>query len=118
MDLEEDWVEHIRELLEGHEDSDSDPEYWACNQYPSKLNLLDFTKLRDHYTVSDGVRLIFPNKKDRPYCSPEGHVAIMNDAFACGMRLPFYPFFGAILRFYNVCPYQMYSNFWTQAVGT
>ncbi|KAL2549510.1 Uncharacterized protein Fot_11040 [Forsythia ovata] len=42
----------------------------------------------------------------------------MSDAFACRMRLPLHPFFRAFLRSYNVCPYQVSPNFWTQAVGT
>ncbi|KAL2454722.1 Uncharacterized protein Adt_47782 [Abeliophyllum distichum] len=118
MDLVEGWVEHVRELLEGHEDPDSDPGYWACNQYPSEFNLSDFTKLRDHYRVLDGVRLIFPSKKDRQCSSPERDIAIMSDTFACGMRLPLHHFFRAILRSYNVCPYQVPPNFWTQAIVT
>ncbi|KAL2529159.1 uncharacterized protein Fot_21760 [Forsythia ovata] len=118
MDLVEDWVEHVRELSGGHEDPDFVPEYWACNLYPSELNVLDFTKLRDHYRVLERVRLIFPNKKDRPWSPPEGHVTIMSDAFACGIRLSLHPFFRAILMSYNVYPYQEFPNFWTQAVGT
>ncbi|KAL2551845.1 uncharacterized protein Fot_05464 [Forsythia ovata] len=118
MDLVEGWVEHVRELSRGHEDPDSDPKYWACNQYHSDVNLSDFTKLRYHYKVPEGIRLIFPNKADRPCSPPKGHIAIMNDALAYGMRLPLHLFFRAILRSYNVCPYQVSPNFWTQAIGT
>ncbi|KAL2483153.1 hypothetical protein Fot_44597 [Forsythia ovata] len=46
MDLVEGCIEHIRELSEGHEDPDSDPGSWTCNQYHSDLSLVDFTKLR------------------------------------------------------------------------
>ncbi|KAL2489047.1 hypothetical protein Fot_42339 [Forsythia ovata] len=51
MDLVEDWVEHVTELSRGHDDPDSDPENWACNQYHYDLSLADFTKLRDLYRV-------------------------------------------------------------------
>ncbi|KAL2548012.1 uncharacterized protein Fot_09542 [Forsythia ovata] len=117
MDRVEEWVEYIRVLSKGHKDPNFDLEYWACNKYSSKLNVFDFAKLRDKYKVPEGVKLIFPNKKERHCSSPEGHVAIMRDTFACGMRLPIYLFFRAILRSYNVCPYQMSLNFWTQSVG-
>ncbi|KAL2515686.1 hypothetical protein Fot_29657 [Forsythia ovata] len=59
MFLVEGWVDHVMELLEGHEDPDSDPESWACNQYHSDLSLSNFIKLRDHYRVPEGVRLFF-----------------------------------------------------------
>ncbi|KAL2501353.1 uncharacterized protein Fot_35201 [Forsythia ovata] len=118
MDLVMSWVKHVTELLGGHEDPHSDPRYWACNQYPSELNILDFTKRKDHYRVLEGVMLIFSNKIDRPCSPPKGHVAIMSDAFACGMMLSLHIFLKAIIRSYNVCPYQVFSNFWTQAVGT
>ncbi|KAL2528220.1 hypothetical protein Fot_20821 [Forsythia ovata] len=59
MDRVEGWVEHARELSGEREDPKADLEYWACNQYPSELNLSDFTKLRDHYRM------------------PKGHVVIM-----------------------------------------
>ncbi|KAL2509294.1 uncharacterized protein Fot_32941 [Forsythia ovata] len=102
----------------GHEDIESDSNYWACNKYPSELNISDFTQPRDQYRIPEGIRLIFPNKKDRPCNPPEGHVAVMCDAFACGMRLPLYHFLRAILRSYNVCLYQLSPNFWTQLVET
>ncbi|KAL2488710.1 Uncharacterized protein Fot_42002 [Forsythia ovata] len=105
MDLIEGWVEHVMELFGEHEDPDSDPDSWACNQYHSNLSLVDIAKLREPYRVPEGVRLIFPSKADRPCSLPERYVAIMSDAFA-------------ILRSYNVCPYQVSPNFWTQAVGT
>ncbi|KAL2557416.1 hypothetical protein Fot_02155 [Forsythia ovata] len=84
MDMVKGWVEHVKEISRGHEDHDFNLEYWACNQYPSEPNILDFTKLRDHYRVPEEVRLIFRNKKDRPCILPEEHVAIMSDAFSCG----------------------------------
>ncbi|KAL2493882.1 hypothetical protein Fot_37639 [Forsythia ovata] len=102
IDLVEGWVEHVRELAGRHEVLDFDPESWACNKYHSDLNLLDFTKLRDHYRVPEGVRLIFPNKIDRPCSLPEEHITIMRDSFSCRMSLPFHPFFRAILRSYNI----------------
>ncbi|KAL2557818.1 hypothetical protein Fot_02557 [Forsythia ovata] len=86
IDLVEGWVEHVRELAGRHEVLDFDPESWACIKYHSDLNLLDFTKLRDHYRVPEGVRLIFPNKIDRPCSLPEEHITIMSDSFSCGMR--------------------------------
>ncbi|KAL2502354.1 Plus3 domain-containing protein [Forsythia ovata] len=116
MDLVEGWIEHVRELSRGHEDSDSDPGSWACNQYHFDLSPTDFTKIMDLYRVPEGVRLIFPSKAHRLCSPPEGHVAIMSDAFACGMRLPLPSIFRAIPRSYNVCPYQVFPNFWTQAV--
>ncbi|KAL2544979.1 hypothetical protein Fot_14212 [Forsythia ovata] len=82
MDRVEGWVEHTRELSGGHKDPESDLEYWACNKYPSELNVSDFAKLRDQYRVPEEVRLIFPSKKDRPCSPPERHMAIMSDAFA------------------------------------
>ncbi|KAL2521235.1 Uncharacterized protein Fot_25158 [Forsythia ovata] len=101
MERVEKWVEHVRGLFGGHEDPESDPIYWACNKYPSELNISDFTKLRDQDRVPNGVRMIFLNKKDRP-CSPlEGQVAITSDALTYGMRLPIHPFFRAILKSYN-----------------
>ncbi|KAL2509721.1 hypothetical protein Fot_33368 [Forsythia ovata] len=54
MDLVEGWIEHVRELLGEHEDPDSDPGSWACNQYHSDLSPADFTKLRDLYRVPEG----------------------------------------------------------------
>ncbi|KAL2521233.1 uncharacterized protein Fot_25156 [Forsythia ovata] len=118
MERVDKWVERVRGLFGGHEDPESDPIYWACNKYPSELNISDFTKLRDQDRVSNGVRLIFLNKKDRP-CSPlEGQVAITSDALTYGMRLPIHPFFRAILKSYNVCLYQLSPNIWTRAVGT
>ncbi|KAL2509102.1 hypothetical protein Fot_32749 [Forsythia ovata] len=53
MNLVEGWVEHVRELSRGHEDPDSDPDSWACNQYHSDLSFADFTKLKDLYMVSE-----------------------------------------------------------------
>ncbi|KAL2521185.1 Uncharacterized protein Fot_25108 [Forsythia ovata] len=101
MERVEKWVEHVRGLFGGHEDPESDPIYWACNKYPSELNISDFTKLRDQDRVLNGVRLIFLNKKDRLYSPLEGQVAITSDAFTYGMRFPFHPFFRAILKSYN-----------------
>ncbi|KAL2486562.1 Uncharacterized protein Adt_31318 [Abeliophyllum distichum] len=114
MDLVEGWDEYVRELSGGHEDHEAESEESACREYPSELNISDFTKLRDHYRILEYVRLIHPNRTNRPCFLAEGHVAIMSDA----MRLPFRPFFRAILRNYNLCSYQLSSNFWTQAVGT
>ncbi|KAL2520849.1 hypothetical protein Fot_24772 [Forsythia ovata] len=59
MDLVEGWEEHVREFLGRHEDPDSNPEYWAWNQYHYDLNLSNFTKLRDHYRVPEEIILIF-----------------------------------------------------------
>ncbi|KAL2544576.1 uncharacterized protein Fot_13809 [Forsythia ovata] len=106
------------ELSRRHEDPEVGLEDWACSEYPSEHSIPDFTKLRDQYRIPDRVRLIHPNKTDRP-CSPKkGYVAIMSDALACGMRLPYHHFFRAILRSYNLCPYQLSPNFWTQAIET
>ncbi|KAL2528745.1 Uncharacterized protein Fot_21346 [Forsythia ovata] len=118
IDLVEGWVEYDRELSRGHEDPKVGLEDWACSEYPSELSIPDFTRLRDQYRILDSVRLIDPNKTDRPCFPAEGYVAIMNDALACGMRLPYHRFFRAILRSYNLYPYQLSPNFLTHAVGT
>ncbi|KAL2545262.1 hypothetical protein Fot_14495 [Forsythia ovata] len=97
IDRGKSWVEYVRELSGVHEDPESDPSYWACNKHPTKLSMSDFTKLRDKYRVPEGVRLIFPTKSDRHCNPPKGHVAVMSDAFDCGMRLALYLFFRAIL---------------------
>ncbi|KAL2528839.1 uncharacterized protein Fot_21440 [Forsythia ovata] len=113
MDLVEGWVEYVKELSRGHEDPEAGPKDWACSEYPSELSIHDFTKLRDQYRILKSVRLIYPNKIDR-LCSPvEGYVAIMSDVLAYGMRFLLHPFFRAILRSYNLCPYQLSPNFWT-----
>ncbi|KAL2494756.1 Uncharacterized protein Fot_38513 [Forsythia ovata] len=118
MDQVDGWVDYVRDLSGGHEDPEFDLNYWTCNKYPSELNMSDFTKIRDKYRISERGRLIFYAKTDQP-CNPHaGHVAMMSDAFKCGMRLSLHPFFRALLRSYNVCPYQMSPNFWNQAVGT
>ncbi|KAL2557668.1 hypothetical protein Fot_02407 [Forsythia ovata] len=118
MDLVEGRVEYVREFSGGHKDPEAELEDWACSEYPSDLNIYDFTKLRDQYRILECVRLIHPNKIDRPCSLADNHVASMNDALACGMRLPIHFLFKAILRSYNLCPYQLSPNFWTHAVGT
>ncbi|KAL2471583.1 hypothetical protein Adt_39719 [Abeliophyllum distichum] len=98
MDRVEGCVNYVRDLSGRHEDPEPNPEYWACNKYLFKLNISDFTKLREQYWVPEIMRLILSYKKSRP-CSPaDGHVAIMSDALACGMRLSHLPFSSAILR--------------------
>ncbi|KAL2538371.1 Chlorophyll a-b binding protein [Forsythia ovata] len=98
MDLVEGWVEYVRGLLGGHEDHEAESEDWACSEYPLDLNISDFTKLMDQYRISECVRLIHPNKTNRPCSLENSHVAIMSDSLACGMRLPLHPFFRAIIR--------------------
>ncbi|KAL2502575.1 Uncharacterized protein Fot_36423 [Forsythia ovata] len=66
----------------------------------------DFTKLRDKYWIPEGFGLIFSAKADWPCSPPHGHVAVMSDAFECGMKLSLHPIFKDILRSYNLCPYQ------------
>ncbi|KAL2494394.1 AH/BAR domain superfamily [Forsythia ovata] len=61
----------------------------------------DFTKVRSKCKIPNEIRLIFPSKADRPCDPPEGQIAVMSDAFKCGMRLSLHPFFRAILRSYN-----------------
>ncbi|KAL2520853.1 hypothetical protein Fot_24799 [Forsythia ovata] len=65
MDLVEGWVEYVGELSGGHEDPEAESEDWAYSEYSSKLNIPDFTKLRDQYRILKSVRLIHPNKTDR-----------------------------------------------------
>ncbi|KAL2551661.1 hypothetical protein Fot_05568 [Forsythia ovata] len=75
MVMVEGWVEYVRELSGRHEDLEAEPKDWACSEYPSDLNIFDFTKLKDQYRISESVRLIHPNKTDRP-CSPaDGEVS-------------------------------------------
>ncbi|KAL2555527.1 uncharacterized protein Fot_00266 [Forsythia ovata] len=83
-----------------------------------ELGMLNFTKIREKYRIPEGVRLIYPAKADRPCSPPLGHIAMMADAFECGMRLPLHPFFRAILHSYNLCHYQLSLNFWTQSMET
>ncbi|KAL2496002.1 Uncharacterized protein Fot_39759 [Forsythia ovata] len=77
MDLVEGRVEYVRKLSGGHEDPEVEPDDWACSEYPSDLNISDFTKLRDQYRILEYVKLIHPNKTDRPYSPADGHLAIM-----------------------------------------
>ncbi|KAL2479116.1 hypothetical protein Fot_48130 [Forsythia ovata] len=86
------WVSCVRELSRNHNDSAQDPSYWACNKYPSKLNISNSIKIRDKYRVPKGVRLIFSNQLDKPYSPPNGYMTVMSDAFECGMRLPLHLF--------------------------
>ncbi|KAL2508812.1 hypothetical protein Fot_32459 [Forsythia ovata] len=98
VDRVEKWVEYIRELSGGHENPESDPCYWACSKYPTKLSMSNFTKVMSKYKIPDEIRLIFPSKADRP-CDPlEGQIAIMSDAFEYGMRLPLHHFLGPYLE--------------------
>ncbi|KAL2532516.1 Uncharacterized protein Adt_05867 [Abeliophyllum distichum] len=64
------------------------------------------------------MRLILPNKKDRPCSSVDGHVAIMSDALACGIKLFLHPFLGSYSEATTFVLFSYPPNSWTQIVGT
>ncbi|KAL2495641.1 hypothetical protein Fot_39398 [Forsythia ovata] len=109
MDMVEEWVEYIRDLFEGHEDLEPDlPIGRAVNIQQNEREILN----------SKGSEADLLEQNGHALLSGNGQVAIMSDALACGMRLPLYPFFRAVLRSYNLCPYPLSPNFGTRAIGT
>ncbi|KAL2474227.1 Uncharacterized protein Adt_34963 [Abeliophyllum distichum] len=84
----------------------------------SRITTEELDDLRLSYDISSAVLVRAPGPEERADDPPEGFVAIYEPAMQQSLLLPMHPFFREVLKDWNLAPFQITPNGWSQMVAS